>query len=382
MDSEDLEGYTAAKDKIESYSPLYAIVPLTQQLGVLNMFKIHAEAMSAAEAGQWRIALGNTSLPTKAVIAESNNDASKGDIHLGEISADGDGDLCWLKDPDATFLSSSCDAGDTLVVTKDGAEYKFTVESVVTDDIITVDQNADFSAAENSPFSAGDKVEYRVEHKLDKEGQAKAIAAASESFGSRRFVHVWPDVCIIDGKEEPGYYLCCAVAGAISSLQPHYGMTRLSIAGIDGVKHSGDMFNRAQLNTIAGGGTFIFTQNAPNAAPYIRHQLTTDYGTVEFQEVSFVKNFDYVCYILKDVLDGYIGKWNITESTLGSIRNSIQCVLEGLKQQLYPKIGSPVISYSGVRTVRSEVSRDRVEAFCNVEFPYPLNTLAIHVISQ
>lgn len=391
VDSDDLEGYTAAKDRLENYGPLYAIVPLTQNVGILNLFKLHAEAMAAAEIGQWRIALGNTPLPTKEVLAASNTNEDLGDLHMGTIAKDGDGDLCWLKDAKATFRSSSCDAGDTLVIihkaedaeTGDTVvkEYEFTVEQVPTDDIITVDQNADFADKEGFPFVEGDLVEYRVEHTLDHEGQAKAIAAASKAFGSRRFVHVWPDICVIDGNELPGYYLCCAVAGAISSLQPHYGMTRLSVAGIEAVKHSSDIFNRNQLNIIADGGTFIFAQDAPTAAPYIRHQLTSDRSAIEFQEVSFVKNFDYVCYILKDVLDEYIGKWNVTNATCRAIETSINSVLENLKGQIYPKIGSPVINYRDVRAIQSDLSKDRVEAFATVEFPYPLNTIAMHVIS-
>ncbi len=388
VDSDDTEGYTAAKDKLETYSPLYAIAPLTQDVGILNIFKLHAVSMSEAEAGQWRIVIGNTALPTEVVLAESNTDSSVGTVHKGTLAADGDGDLCWLKDAYGNFLSSSCDSGDTLVIRKIDEENdvvyenSFTVESVPTDDIIIVLQNADFGDVANSPYAAGDVVEYKVVHKYNKEGQAKAIAAASEAFGSRRFVHVWPDICVVDGKELPGYYLCCAVAGAISSLQPHYGLTRLSIAGIEAVKHSGDMFNRSQLNTIAGGGTFIFVQDVPTAAPYIRHQLTTEYGTVEFQEVSFVKNFDYVCYILKDVLQQYIGRWNITPSTIAAVEDSISAVLASQMSVSYPMIGSPVLGFSDVHAEQSEFSKDRVEAYCNVTFPYPLNTLAVHVISE
>ena len=382
VDSDDLAGYTAAKDGIESYSPLYSIVPLSQDVAILNMFKLHAIAMSEAEAGQWRIAFGNTPLPTETTLCESAKDKSGNFLATGVISKDGDGDLCWLKDPDGIFLSSSCDAGDKLVVEKGGKSYEFVVESVPTDDIIVVDQNNDFGDMEGDVFHAGDAVIYHVVHKYDKEGQAKAIAAASSSFGSMRFVHVWPDICIIDGHELPGYYLCCAVAGAISSLQPHYGLTRLSIAGITAVKHAGEYFNRSQLNTIADGGTFIFTQETPNSAPYIRHQLTSDRSAIEFQEVSFVKNFDYICYILKDVLGEYIGRYNINRSTLYAIADTIGSVLDGIMADSYPKIGSPILGYSDIRVIQSELSRDRVDAYCNVTFPYPLNTLAMHVVSQ
>ena len=372
VDSDDLEGYTSAKDRIESYSPLYSIVALTTQPGVLSMFKNHAEQMSEPEEGQWRIALGCSELPTVEVRAESAEGASI------EITPDGDGDLVVLTDPEAVFMSSSVDAGDILEITAaDGTVYKYTVSGVASDDILTITQDTPFAEdlVINAPAS------YRVLHAMSKNDQANAIAATSRSYGSRRFVHVWPDVCLIDGVEQPGYYLCCAVAGAISGLQPHYGMTRLSLSGIDGVKHSGDYFNRDQLNIIADGGTFIFLQSSPTAVPHIRHQLTTDRSAIEFQEVSFVKNFDYVAYLCKDTMDEYIGKWNITDETCGAIRTALSGLLETLRLQVSPKIGAPIISYNITKVERLADVRDRIEAYVDVEFAYPLNTIGLHIVS-
>lgn len=386
IDTDDLEGYTAAKDKIEHYSPLYSIVPLTFQKGVLAMFKQHAEAMSQAEIGQWRVAFGCTEFPKEIVLAEGNGTVKL----MGEK-------LRRIEDLDGSFIEDGVDANDILEVWQtpaEGAEivsYRLPIKEV-TNTLIVLDAAksltgptptlVDGVTLATGVFAAGDLVNYRIIKKnVSKVDEAKAIAAVSKSYGSPRFVNVWPDVCVIDGEELPGYYLCCAIAGAVATLQPHYGFTRTSIAGIDAVKHSGDYFNREQLNMIADGGTFIFVQEAPTAVPSIRHQLTTDRSALEFQELSFVKNFDYVCYILKDVLDRFIGKWNITESTLAAVRTAITGVLENLRLESYPKIGSPVISYSVNEVRRSDVSRDRIEAFADVEFPYPLNTIAMHVIS-
>ena len=386
VDTDDLEGYTAAKDKIEHYSPLYSIVPLTFQKGVLAMFKQHAEAMSKAEIGQWRVAFGCTEFPKDVVLAEGDGTVKL----MGEK-------LRRIEDLDGSFIEDGVDANDIIEVWQtpaEGAEivsYRLTIKEV-TNTLIVLDAANGLTGPTSTlvdgvtlgtgVFAAGDLINYRIIKKnVSKADEAKAIAAASKSYGSPRFVNVWPDVCVVDGEELPGYYLCCAIAGAVATLQPHYGFTRTSIAGIDAVKHSGDYFNREQLNMIADGGTFIFVQEAPTAVPSIRHQLTTDRSALEFQELSFVKNFDYVCYILKDVLDRFIGKWNITESTLAAVRTAITGVLENLRLESYPKIGSPVISYSVNEVRRSDVSRDRIEAFADVEFPYPLNTIAMHVIS-
>ena len=135
VDSEDLAGYTAAKDRLETHDPVYALVPLTFDPAVLSMFKLHAEQMSQPERGMWRIALGCTRLVTEKEIASGT----------GKVGKDGDGDLVRLLSPEATFLSGSVDAGDTLVMTDgDGAGHEYTVSSVVAEDLLTVTQSAPF----------------------------------------------------------------------------------------------------------------------------------------------------------------------------------------------------------------------------------------------
>lgn len=372
VDSDDLVGYTAAKDRLENEDVVYGLAPLTTEVAILTMFKQHAVAMSQPEVGMWRICVGCRDLVTETVVAEG----------YGKVSADGDGDLCILTatNDDASFLSSSVDAGDTLVlVDAEGVAHDYVIASVVAEDILTVTQNSAFDSA---LFNKDGEYAFSIKHSMDKTDQAEAVAAVSESFGSSRYINVWPDVCVIEGRELPGYYLACAVVAGCAGLAPHYGFTRLSMAGISGLKHSNDYFNQEQLDIIASGGTFIFVQNSEGAAPYVRHQLTTDRSTIEFQELSFVKNFDYICYILRDVLDQFIGKWNITPSTLAAIHTSVSAVFETLMLQTQPKIGAPVLGFTITEIKQLENTRDRVEVYCEVDLPYPLNHIGMHVVSR
>ena len=192
-------------------------------------------------------------------------------------------------------------------------------------------------------------------------------------------MNIWPDVCIVGERELPGYYLACAVAGGIGGLPSHYGFTRLSIAGIDGLKNSNSYFNNDQLDAMADGGTFIFVQASSTAPPHIRHQLTTDRSTLEMQELSFVKNFDYVSYICRDTMNAIIGQYNITQSTLATLRTALRGVLETLKLDTSPKIGSRVLDYNITSVAQMEDVRDRVEMIAEVSFPYPLNTIGLHL---
>lgn len=371
VDSDDITGYTAAKDALETTDDVYSLVPLSQDADILTIFKAHADQMSLPENGKWRVAIGSIKMPGESVKQEGS----------GEVKADGDGDLIILQDSTASFLSNGVDSGHSLCIT-DGSSvvHEHTVASVLSEDMLTIDPT---SAFEGASFQAnGTEYTYEIVNVLDKTQQAKAIKEISQSFGTSRFIHVWPDTCVIDGVTLPGYYLGCAVAGATSGLPSHHGFTRLSVAGIGEIKNSGDYFNQAQLNTIAEGGTFIFLQSNPEAAPYIRHQLTTDRSTTEMAEFSFVKNFDYISILCKDVLDQFLGKYNVTPATLGSLETAVRSVLEGLSLYSVAKIGSPVINYDIVSVTQRDDSKTAVEMVVNVQLPYALNTVGLHLISQ
>ena len=391
VDSDDLVGYTAVKDKLETVDPLYAMVPLTTSTEVLTMFKNSAEQMSDPEIDMWRIALGCTELQTEETITSG----------YGQCSADSNGmnllltvtrgitsPATGMEEP-VELKSSSVDAGyilifvddegNNIVKDKNGNDVEYIVATVASEDMLTVTPDNPFAA---SLVNGNPELKFIIKHTLDKTDQAKNIAAVSSSFNSSRFIHVWPDVCIIDDRELPGYYLCCAVAGGIAGLPSQYGFTNLSMSGIGGIKHSNDYFSQEQLNTIAGGGTFIFVQATEESAPYVRHQLTTDISTTEFSELSFVKNYDYVSYVCRDVLQPFIGTWNVNSAALSAIGTALSAALETLKLASEAKIGAPVIKYSIESISQLEDNRTRVEAYVNVTFPYPLNVIGLHLVSQ
>lgn len=366
VDTDDTIGYTAAKDRLEIAEDIYSVVPLTQSAAILAIFKSSAVQTSLPEIGKWRVAIGSTPLLTTKVLSEGAGAAENDQVAALKV----------FRDSDASFLSNSVDAGHKLVITRGGINYEYMVASVVSEDLLTTTTAMDALLATGGPDT------YQVLKDLDKTQQATEIAAASASFGSSRFVHVWPDVCAIDGVDQPGYYLACAVAGMAAGLPSHQGFTRISIAGISGLKHSNDYFNQTQMDAIADGGTFIFQQANPSSAPYVRHQLTTDMSTLEFREFSFVKNFDYVSYIMLDVMDQFLGKYNITSSTLSILESAASGTLESLRLYNLPKIGSPVLDYSIDSVAQLDSLRDRVEMYIGVDFPYVLNTIGLHLVSR
>jgi len=360
VQTNDLAGYTAAKDRLETYTNIYSMVPLTQDSSIINVFKTHAEAYSVPTEGKWRVCIGSTALVTSKTLGSGS----------GVLTTDASSQPTIIFDSSATFITSGVNPGDKITV--GGTDY--TVDTVISEDRIQT----------TNPMSGtvGNSYTYSVVQELTKDQQSLDIAATSSSFGYQRMIHVWPSVCSIGGVDEPGYYLACTVAGMTAGLPSQQGFTRISVAGIDGVKYSSDYFNGAQLDTIAGGGTFIFVQDSPTAAPYVRHQLTTDTSTIEMQEFSFVKNFDYVSMLCQDVLNKFLGKYNITPETLGILQTAVEAILESQKIASLPKIGSPIIAYKVVSVAQLDTIRDRAEIYVDVTFPYPLNTIGLHLVSK
>ena len=284
-----------------------------------------------------------------------------------------------LLDNTANFITQKVSTADKVRFTYgNGSTAEFVIVEVTAEEQLIFEK---INSTDADPqIAAG--VSYTVVTELDRQAQAEAISAVSASFGSSRCVHVWPDQYILEDQVLPGYYIAAIIAGMVGGLPSQRGLTRIGVPSIDKLTHSSGYFTDAQLDVIADGGTFILTQEASAASPVVRHQLTTDRSTVEFQELSFVKNFDYVSDICQDVLDNYLGQYNITNETLGLLDTAIRSTLESLKLARLPKLGAPVLGYSIGSIAQSDVSRDRVEMYAEVDFPYPLNTIGLHLISR
>lgn len=241
---------------------------------------------------------------------------------------------------------------------------------------------------------------YRVTRALDKAGQVTAIIAVAQSMASRRVINVWPDLCdvsgLVDGSlprapaapttpqpaaTQPGYYLACAVGGMTAGLPSHQGFTNLGIAGVSKIYNANTYFSDKNITDISNGGWFVFQQDTPQALPYVVHQLTTDVSTLQSGEFSMVKNFDFVSLFFADILEEYLGIWNINPETMGFIASSISGGIDNLKLRRRPRIGAPLIDGKIVSIAVSTVSADRLEAYVECQFPAPLNTIALHLVS-
>ena len=276
------------------------------------------------------------------------------------------------------FVSIDVTPGDILVVS--GSEYsdingEYTIDKVLDNKTLRI-------LGDSFPVNAS--LKFCIRRDLTKTQQAERVAKVSSGYNSNRVIHIQPDLCgiKIDGvtKYLPGYYLGCALAGMGAGYPVQQGFTNLTLAGISTLKHSNYYFTREQLNTMAASGTCLFVQDTQASAPYCRHELTTDMTALEYREILKVKNWDYLSYFYKDILDPFIGTWNITEDTLSTIKQTIISASENLKTQKVAKIGAPLISYNITKLEQNATSKDTINCRIKIETVSPNNYTDVDLV--
>lgn len=374
VSSNDLLGYEGALEIAEGYR-MYALVPLTQEEDILAAFQAHVDQLSTAEMAAWRIAIVNTAIPSTEDIGPYSNgfvNANGGNNTITVINGN-----YVLTASNATFMSDGVTPGDSIVVTAaTGAPTQ--VGSLQVQQVLS---NQQVVVAATGTATA---VSYYVTRTLTKAQKATAVAAVSTTFTDKRVIHVQPDTVgvTVNGVVSylPGYYLCAALGGMVAGFPVQQGFTNVGVAGIADLKYSNFYFTRAQMNTMAAAGTFLFVQETQGSIPYVRHELTTDMSVLEYRELLVVKNWDWLSYYFYDILKSFIGKWNITPDSLNTLRQTIISAAEQVKGQKQPKIGAPLLDYKIASIVQDSTSKDTVDVNMDISVVYPMNYINLYLI--
>ncbi len=309
-----------------------------------------------------------------------------------------------LKDPNGTFVSSGVAAGDIVeipsnpnaAIDDDSVFTKLVVASVISENRLQVVNNGQDSSTVENELPHGVKrigsalvgmtaLSYQVVRTLSKSQQVTELVAIAQSFRSKRTVLVWPDKCdvagVTGGGKQPGYYLACAVGGMTAGLPSQQGFTNLGIAGVSQIYDSNTYFTDSQMTDISNGGWFVFAQQTTSSLPYSIHQLTTDVSTLESGEYSVVKNFDFVSLYFVDILQQFLGVYNVTLDTLTLLQSALNTGGDNLKLRTVAKIGAPLLSFAINDIGISPVSGDRVVAHLAIGLPKPLNVFELHLVA-
>lgn len=390
------ESWADMMEQLIGRDDVYGLVPLTRDRDVLDLYAAHVDAMSTPEQGLWRVCW--FSLDGMAEIPVVHNGSTVSG-HLTSVTGNTEALCTFAKAATAEESESGqdtayiveCPAGNSDFITNsvrsgdilrthyaDDGFGNITYDSYIVDHVVSEHELhlvAGPTAAESTPI----KIE--VWRNLTKTEEAEQIALNAGSWDNRRIRAVWPDSIESGGTEQEGYFLCAALAGEASGILPHQGMTNLEVLGFDRVPRT-TRFNRPQLDTMAGAGVWIVTQNPITGQVYTRHALTTGaYGDLNQSEEMLTRNVDSISFRFKDYFRPYIGVSNVTPSMRDLLEFEVRQLVDVLKTERFTReLGGQLIDATVVRLSVDIVNKDRYVLILNCTVPYALNVFEVHLV--
>lgn len=331
----------------------------------------------------------------------------------------------WLFDINATFLTDGVQPGDIVQIPINPNNYLFSaftgpilsysVAQVISENLLAVQTLGDDTATADNELphfynrhiedsyitdidNGSPSINYQVVRTLTSDDQINDLIAAAQSVSNKRCVIVWPDLVTVDGlndgslprgatplvpapaANQNGAYIACQVAGALAGLPVQQGLTNLGLAGISTIYHSTKFFREAQLTLLSDGGLFVMQQLAPDALPECIHQLTTDPTAVETGELSVVRNIDFVSISTQQVVNPFLGQWNVLPETLTAILSAVNVNFISMQNQKVARIGAPLTSGTVTSLVVDPSASNRVVMVCNIQVAEPLNGADVHLV--
>ena len=359
----DAAGWSSLMEKLEvrNKTEVYRIAVISDSTIVINAVIAHINKMS--NKNKWRKCIISRTLPSVFDVIGT----SAGSDYTGTIIENPDeaGTYNILTTTNANF--DVVKAGDKLVYL--GTTY--TISSIPTPTELELVE--DFGSTQDVPSSI------YVYHTPTNQELAEMAAYYGQSYSNSRVDIIAPDEFEGYNETHPGYYLPAVVAGFKASIPPHQPMTNYTLLNVDNVNKCLSVFTDDQLDVMASGGNFIITQDSVGQAPYIRHQLTTNVTDLKYREDSVTENFDALCYGILDIVEPFIGKYNLHTGVISQIRTNIEGYLFSKTESVDQQCGPQVVAYD---ITKLEIDPDREDGLLieiRLYFSYPLNYIDITI---
>ena len=368
----DFDGYSEALKALVGRDDVYSLVPLTYDRNIADLFFAHVKELSTPESGRWRILWLGTQFHTESAILTDITGT------IQDYSADSVTSYIEVHVSGAEFTTAGIFAGDILRtqysedLCGNSAYKSYTIASVLNDETLLLEAGPD------SPISVATKME--VWRTLSKTQLASELGDDAALYSHRRVRVVWPDPVYSSGIGMPSYFAACALAGLRSGVVPHQGLTNVEVAGFDDVRYA--YFNADQLNTMAGKGVWIITKDPNTGDIFSRHQVTTaDYENTKQREDSITTNVDSISYFFLRRLAPFIGKANITDTTIALLKAQIESTISTLKVQGYSDtLGGQLIEAVVNKLERHPALLDRLVIEITLTVPFPLNNIELKLV--
>lgn len=172
----------------------------------------------------------------------------------------------------------------------------------------------------------------------------------------------------------PGYYYAAEVAGQVAGKAPEQPLTNLPTSGVRITNKSQDLFSETDLDTMGSGGTYIMTQVNEQSPIVSRHQVSTDITSVAKREVSITNALDFTAKFLRNSLNPYIGRFNITPAFLKLVNSVL------VSSSLYLTRTGVVNDIRSVSVNQDENNPDTINVTLEVKVKYPVNYIKITLV--
>ena len=149
---------------------------------------------------------------------------------------------------------------------------------------------------------------------------------------AERMVYIWPtgayrnDAVLGTSVTLDGTFLAAACAGVLASNDAATPLTRKSITGFTDITIK---TSRTQANSIAQNGICII-ENDPVQGIRCRDGITCDPTSPETQEISVVRQIDFMAQQVRNTLDASFIATKITVNTLPAVTTTVKNVLQNL----------------------------------------------------
>lgn len=374
----DIAGYTKVLNLAEGRDDLYSIVPLTFDTAIQSLIATHVTNMSTPEVGQWRICFLSQEEVNPAPVVVLNGDD---EVLLATTDSDR-----YLDAVESSFLEDEVAAGDIVRLNYTQDNYGTPVWDEFIVDQVLSETRLRLTEAPLPVLGTPSKIEiWRTldeQGVVDSVGEAVTVFLSDGEFTSRRVYSVYPSTIMSGGVEVDGYHICAAIAGLVGASAPQQGLTNVELRGFDNVNGVVNRFSRSQLDTLANSGKWIITHDLQSGVIYTRHQLSTDTTDLNTRELSIVKNVDSISYVFLNRLKPYIGRSNVTPTSLEVIRTQIMGTIAFLQSSGFTALtGGQVLPGTEIRELRQHsLLKDRIVVNIKLVVPYPLNNAELTLV--
>lgn len=355
---------------------VYTLVPLSQNIQVLNLAADVVKTDSNEETCAWKNCFLNVEAPATLMrVGQSNSTlhptSLDGQKVYGTISSSGTLEITSRYNGKANASLANVVPGDEVRVFTGASTYTSFVVDTVTGDTLTV-LNPRAVALESS---------IEIWHTMTKTEQVEYVVDAAQSLSHRRVKLVWPDIAGEGAYELPGTFLCAALAGLLSGSLPNQSMTRVSIAGFDDMTRSLGQFNDTQVKALAEGGVWTVIEDLDGTV-YTMHGVTTLTGDSLTSEEMSTRVMDFASFTLRTILERYIGVTNVTDKTMTNIRLAVRHWLEAASASNYSAAGPLFTAFSIVDLAQDDLLKDRINLTVSVTLPRATNNIMLRIQAE